>query len=480
MKKQIRSLALASLLLLTGCGKAPAEPAVTGAVGEISVPVEATEQQLTANETFTNADGTAQFTMDIDQYLRVEPLPIVEVVPWDITGEDVERVARAFFPEAVFYERTKQSDPVFTRDQLQYMIGLLNELDTEGLKELYGYTDQDTLNHVGRYIQMYTQMLDKTPEGEFREPFEDWIFRREDYHADHYDGNRNLAATTEVDGIHYWVYSIIREKGDYKYNRIFVDLGEGGVGPHYEKDLLRAKLCRTAEPTQDQIDEAVKKAQDILDRMELGQWKVSGWKVHVDEGGAYMGGHAPEYEIEVRAVPVVAGIPALDGQRIYDFQSEEKEASNYMTTGAYFLFSADGTPVYFDLTAPIREVRVVEEVAQVLPVREMLDDAQEYLGQLDPGGGIGIPYGNEAFFLMYGETAAGRIRVSDLEYGLARKKVPGKEFHYYYVPTLVFYGGSEYYGEDSGVLLAASSQFGDGIADILWLDATTGTMIPQY
>lgn len=475
MNQRMRFVVLAALVcLLTACGtKAPAAEAAVAETA--SAPAEPIREQVTADETFTSTDGTAEYTMKIDQYLSADPLPIVEVVPWDLTGEDVERVARAFFPEAVFYERTKYSDPEYTRGQLQYLIDLLSELNEEGLRELYGPVDQDTLNLVGRYIQIYTQLLAKAPEGEFREPFEDWIFRREDYHADYYNGNKNLCATTEVGDLHYNVYAIIREKGDYKYNRIFLDLGEG-LGLHYEKSLLRAKLCRTAEPTQEQVEAAVEKAQNILDRMELGQWKVSSWQVLVDDGD---GAHAPEYKIEVRAVPVVAGIPALEGQIIYNFQSEEEEASNYMASSAGFLFSADGTPVYFDMTAPIREVQVVQEAVSPLSVGELLDCAQTHLGQLDPGDGIGIPFDSDFFFIMHGESATSKIRVTSFEYGLSRKKVPGKDFHYYYVPTLVFYGGSEYYGADSGVMLESSAKYGDGIDDILWLDATDGTMIPQ-
>lgn len=461
--------------LLTACGEKTAE--VTE-VSQTTVPAEPIDEQVTVDETFTSADGTAEYTMTIDQYLQSDTLPVVEVVPHDLTEADVERVARAFFPDAVFYERTKQSDPKYTRAQLEYKISLLNELDAQGLKELYGHADQDTLDTVGSYIQFYTQKLNSAPAEEFREA-DQWVFRKEDYHCDYDHGDKVLCNTTMVDGIAYHVFAFTRNKGDYSFNRIFIDVGEG-LGLHHEKLQLWAKLCRTAEPTQEQIDAVVAKAQQILDDMELGEWKVDSWEVLVEEGSDE-GGHAPEYKIAVKAYPVVNGIPILPGQVCYDYQSDEPEASKCMTPDAYFLFAADGTPMYFALTAPIDEVGVVEEAAATLSMQELMEKAQVYLGELDPGDGIGIPFNNDTLFLMYGESSTSKIAVTSFGYGLSRRKAPGKAFHYYYVPTLVFYGSAAYYGADSGTMLASSDTYvGAGnVDDILWLDARDGTMIPQ-
>lgn len=64
-------------------------------------------------------------------------------------------------------------------------------------------------------------------------------------------------------------------------NGITIDLGSGVDLTTTEKAIYRSKLCRTEEPTEEQILAVKTKSQELLDRMGLGDWlvvdPVSGW-----------------------------------------------------------------------------------------------------------------------------------------------------------------------------------------------------------
>ena len=100
MKKKSVSAGLCGALclsLLAGCAESPKKDVVTsknGGVFQQNITVQATaplDERLTYQDTFTSTDGTVTYTLDLDQELSSQPLPVVEVVPHYLTGEDVDR-----------------------------------------------------------------------------------------------------------------------------------------------------------------------------------------------------------------------------------------------------------------------------------------------------------------------------------------------------------------------------------------------------
>lgn len=455
MKKRMFAALLAFVLCLTGCGGAET-------VTEVTTPQEtaAVAAPEAAQEAYPDTVVRSQ-DLDVDRLLASTPMPIIEVKPHDLTGEDVQRVTQVIFGDTPVYERTPLKDQKFTKDQIREQLDRLNELDAEGLMDLFGYYDQDTLDYVGRYIGHFTKLLETAPEEEFREPFQ-WNFRKQSYHYDHDHGDKILCATVKPGDYTYQIHGHVRDKDDYRFNSILVDVGYGLYAP-YEKAQIRAKLCRTAEPTQAQIDAVVDKAQSWLDQMELGQWQVSHAEVRVDEDGG-----KPEYEIAVQAVPVLQGIPVLNDQRIHSLESE-----TYFLSSAYFLFSANGELAYFDLDAPIEEVAVVEPAADTLGFAELLPVLEEHLGQRDTGS-------EGLTFLRKDGSLETKYTVTEVQYGLARRKVEGQPFRFRYVPTLVFYGTCESYNTGTADIFGSDEDAATSILDLLWVNATDGSLVMPY
>ena len=106
--------------------------------------------------------------------------------------------------------------------------------------------------------------------------------------------------------------------------------------------IYRSMLCRTEPPTQEQIDAASNKAQEMLDKMELGSWSIANAKVESKQIG-----DTEEYVIQVVAAPVICGTIATLGQHMGNYQ--DAYVATYGMTYAEFLFSANGDLVYFNL-----------------------------------------------------------------------------------------------------------------------------------
>lgn len=127
--------------------------------------------------------------------------------------------------------------------------------------------------------------------------------------------------------------------------------------------LYRAEKLRTDRPTEEQIEEAVHKAQTILEQIGLGTWKVAFSAVETSPTG-----NVVEYMIRLTAVPVFQGVAAIHRPQLGNLKSDTVYASNYYLTEATFGFSADGTLMDFTLYSPVDTKQVISEnVKTILP-----------------------------------------------------------------------------------------------------------------
>ena len=482
MKKKSVSAGLCGALflsLLAGCAESPKKDVVTSkndGVFQQNITVQATaplDERLTYQDTFTSTDGTVTYTLDLDQELSSQPLPVVEVVPHYLTGEDVERVARAIFGDAEFYEKMPQTDPKFSKQQLQAYISWMSGLATQdALARLYqregnGQTDfSEEVDLIKWYIQYFTTQLETAPEENPQKPC-DWTFRGDKAYQRDAHGNDVISTTVKLGDIEYNIYALCRDKKDYKLSEVSVGLSSG-LGLFAETDYLRAKLCRTPEPTEEQVTAAREKAQALLDRMELGTWGIR--DVHVEKQDFV---DAPEYTIEVLTTPVFGGVPALDGQLIY-LTGSDANASSYKISCASFRFSANGDLISFDLESPVDVKSVVNEGAATLPLEELMDRVKNYfsLTGLEETKQYGVMNS------WYPEPMTCQVTISELEYGLARMNVPNQEGVFYYSPAIVVYGHPDFYSQATGEHLENFFETGQNERyDLVWINAVDGSIL---
>lgn len=476
MKKHLCLVAVMALgALLCGCAAAPKNQSVTSkndGAFQANMTVAATaplEESLDYDVAFSSKDDTVEYSLHLSGDLFSDPLPIVEVVPDFFTGEEVKNICQVLLGDTQWREQIHESDPQYSREELRDKIQWMTRLaTTEAMAELYGPSEyegqyDDQIDILKTYIQMYTVMLETAPEENPR-ALCDWTFRDASLYVEPSYGDRVIQATTKVGELEYYVYCTVYDKADYHQNRLFVQLGNNRDYLNYNR--LAAQVCRTEEPTREQTEKTGEMAQNLLDKMGKGTWRVVSTEVDVNDQGS-----SPEYQIIVKAVPEFLGTPVSENQPTVNLS--DADGPGYLNTEATLSFAADGTLIYLDMCCPVKISQVINESAATLPVTELLEKAQEQLSLR------GLEETRDYFLLsnLYDGTVTCQVELTDVEVGFQRTQVPDKDYTYYYVPSLAFSGTTRYYDQATGALVDDYFVEPDKVTTLLWLNAVDGTVL---
>ena len=497
-RNAVSSLLLIATLLLCGCQQSPNQSVVVSkndgsfhagviqSAADIN-PGEIFEWQIQYSELFASTDGTVEFALSIDQNAVRSAVPVVEVVPHYFTEADAERISRVLFgADATFYEEIPRLAPeqdVMSRGEIEDIIQLLAQ-----------YTNSDTLHSlVGTAVSVdelkalilhYTEMCEMMPD-EDRRTRAKWTFCPADHYTysaaqieeknrDVSNSNSEIAVRTTVDGVPYTIRYTIRDKADFKLSHLSVYPNSHIDSSNLLKFHYETQLLCTEKPTEEQIEAIRKKAQSMLDQMEVGEWLVDQVNVEAAQRGAHT-----TYRVRVTAVPVIQDIPAVRRPQLDNLKSEEAYASNYYMTDVYFDFSADGKLYRFDMLSPIDVKEVLNENVATLSIDELLDVAKKQLSLSDYQA-----YGLSGEALQMDEQSVGekfvcKVNLCEMEYGMTRVKVPDTDASYYYVPALVLYGSVDYCGAESGQIYASSGESfaSSRVIPLLALNAVDGSVI---
>lgn len=452
-------------------------------------------QHVEVTEEFTSTDGSVEFTMRLDQTIVPPEVPVVEVVPHYLTGEDARRISHVLFGEdAVFYEEEPALVPygeMFTREDALAAIQRWSKYtNLEALRELYGkHASPSDVEVIKAGVEELTAALDKIPEGKtYREA--DWTMKLMEayrYSAeevaeideDDLVGYQSVQVATYVDDIRYTLSFSTRNDDVYKLNSIYVEPGSPMSPTGVDNMFYEAKLLRTEEPTQEQIDAAAKKGEELLNDLGLGQWKVDFCEIWTHDGRG-----VEEYIIAVHALPVINGVPAIRQPSYGSIKSDNVYASNYYMTEATVMFNAYGTLTGMEIQSPVDVVEVLNDNVATLTMDELVQRAKDHLSLSDREA-----YGISGELLRIDELGAGeefvcKIDLCQIEYGMVRIRIPNTEDGYYYVPALKCSGTVDYVGAESGEVYRSSgtnlSANDERIVPILILNAVDGSVIPIY
>ena len=207
MKKRLCGILSAAMCFtaMTGCAANPDRGSVTSkndGVFEQNMTVVATaplDEEILYTDTFTSHDGTAEYTINLDQELTSDPLPIVEVVPHFFTGEEVKRVCDVLLGETEWREQVRETDPKYSKSEIQYKLEWMTEIaSADALRELFGGKDADEALEIHRsFMQYYTVQLEKASENHPRSVC-DWSFIDSGTYDSYSDGSKAIYATTFV------------------------------------------------------------------------------------------------------------------------------------------------------------------------------------------------------------------------------------------------------------------------------------------
>lgn len=445
-------------------------------------------KRVTRHTDFQSTDNSVQFVVDIDQDISTSNMPIVEVQPYFITESDAKRVAEALFNDATFYESEPLFGGIVSKKDIQSSIQRWSEYCSgQKLLELYPEC-ADFMDEISEIIKngiaSYTERYDDAPDGNPYTPCK-WTFRPEStymYSAEKLaeldlDLSKDLSVIdidVDTGNIPYALTFYIYDREEFKLSYISAYPNTRYSPWSIDESIFHAQLCRTSKPTQAQIDAALKKAQEILDEIGLGQWVVDESYLETQ----YVG-DAEEYIIHVNAVPIFNGVPVIRRPQIDRTNSESIYSASYYFTDVHFEFTATGNLIQFRLDSPLDIVRVVNENVAVLPFDTLMDTAQKMLIYSDYQA-----YGLSGDLLNELEREAGenfmcKVEICNLEFGLIRVNVPNLDYRYYYVPGIIVYGTVDYYGKDSQTLYQASGETlgSDRVVPLIALNAVDGSVI---
>lgn len=427
-------------------------------------------------DTFQSTDGSVTFKIDVQNSIRTPNMPVVEVVPHAITEEEAHNAAVALCGAfAVFYEAEPALNEKYSRsDIISQIERWLPFASTMGMKQLFPNgnksnweSDAQTLRETITYLS--DRYLDNNAPDYEHTPCQ-WTFHKSSHYvygaeeATKHDTSRDndeISAWVSNGAGRYGTFTVsCRDNKDFKLNNIFYSATINGP-LLVDYALYRAEKLRTEKPTDAQIEAAIDKAQAIMDQMGLGTWKVD-----FSDLGEYKSGDITEYTINLSAVPIFQGVPAIHRPQLSNLKSEAAYASNYYLSEATFEYSADGTLMDFILYSPVDTTQVVNENTKTMSMDEIINRAKEHLSLSDA-----YEYGASLEYMD--DEYSCTVTITHVEYGLTRTKVPNTDESYYYVPVAMLSGNVEY-----KILDTEEVFFYRDNVQLLMVNAVDGSIIP--
>ena len=450
-------------------------------------------QEIVYDEQFSSSDGSVSFQFSINEQFDASNYPVAEIVPHYLTSEDAKRVAGVLLGNVSFYEQEPLLAPLdkmgYSKEEIRNRIERWSQYTSiESVRQLLGDQMGDpeqTVEIVKKFIADFTELFESTPENQVPKAC-DWTFKKDSYYyysaddesiGDVSDDNDSIKAVAKVGNVEYTFEAATRNKNDFKINNIHLTLSHGVAPADIDRSIFRAMLCRTSEPTDEDISAAKSKAQRMLDQMVLGRWKVDSSSVVT----TYFG-DTPEYIIQVSAVPVISDIPVIRRPQFSNLKSKNTFASNYYLTDANFAFSANGDIVGFEMFSSIDVKSILNANVATKSIDELIVLAKEHLMLSDY-----YEYGIDQEYLDWvekdaGEKIACEIDICQMEYGLVRVKVPNTDDSYYYVPGVILSGTIDYIGKDTKAVYDASGKtiWNERIVPLVALNAIDGSIVELY
>lgn len=418
---------------------------------------------------FLSTDGYVEFQINIDTSIPNTDMPIVEVSPHFVTEAECKKIAEIILGDATFYEK----DQVLSRDEIQQCLQRwIPFTDRDAMQDLLPPTAEGTIDWrielLKRSIKAYSEAYESAPVENPHKVCE-WVFHPDSYYSpilteetgkNTYEENRSIQAITYANKIPYYYYATIRDSEDFKLSSVYVYPVEYALG---DKAMYIAELCRTEKPSNAQMEQIKTKADDMLRKMNIGEWKIDECYIETTE--------RDEHIVHVNAVPKFLDVAVLRIPQLNNLKSKAAFASNYYLTDASFRFTPNGDLLYFEIQSPVDINQIVNENVSVYPMSELLESAKNILSLSDM---YAYDFNSIVDLCKEQQIALGcRVKINGLEYNLVRVKKPNTDAVYYYVPGIILYGSIEYYDRETEELICFLEQ-----KPLLAMNAVDGSILP--
>ena len=178
-------------------------------------------------------------------------------------------------------------------------------------------------------------------------------------------------------------------------------------------------------PTQEQIAAAKADAQNILDSIGIGQWRVTSAEVI-----QYGSENAPEYGILVQAAQMLQEL---------ELTVEENWSLGATDTNAWLRFTPDGTLVDIGCWSPLQVTE--ESSVEILDPDTLLEKAKSVLASYPA-------------IQTFGKPAEYTVEITDIVWGSTLTGVDAQTGAYRYVPSLIFRGEIQFQSPEGQYLFS--------------------------
>jgi hypothetical protein len=379
-----------------------------------------TESIYTDN--FTSTDGSIAFSINLKKPESNAPLSVLQVTPHSFTSVEAEHVARVLFGDADMYEYSKE----MSKTAIEKIILELRQhiSDRSALVEYYGgdelladYVTADYENRIAAYEQLYQDAAETV-----QIQLTDWSFHPQSYYDDSaenndeiegYDQTECIEATCTLEGFPYRFNVYNRDAKDYRkhYIHAYVD----------DETLELNEIYSTDNPTNEDRDSYVIRAQEILETLDFGQWVIV--SCVTQEWPDTLTGETL-YKTVMDAYPVYN---ALQLTKVPDIDlvgnSDDFYAENYDYESIRFEFSGDKL-TSFEYLGSLEVVSTSKDNVEIISFDVAMDNLKKYLSLM-----------SDASFLY----EVDRISIEHMEMGYSRVRIKNNASDFYLIPSYTFY-----------------------------------------
>ncbi len=460
MKRKVKLLGaillVATATLIVSCSSAPSSMnsangiALSSHQGDDYTIHSSQHEDKTAPETVASLDGAVEYYFECEINASTVDYPVVDVSPHEFTVQDAQRVGRALFGDTQFFEYVYDR-PVSSEEKEENLARWESYLSGGKIQDLFKGNEvliRDYELVLNRFEANYAAAIDN-PSGSFEMTPCEWTFRPDSFYYGELaeKGPKVIRAVVDNDGVTYRFDVVNRTSDDFCVYMVSAYLYNATSPNNIDALVQQYELCKSLEPSQEQLSAIEDKAYSILSALNVGDWKID--YCHSDR---LCRGDQEAYVITVRAVPVLEDFPVLRQVQLSNLRSDLDGAQHFYYTNAEFTFAPDGTLLTCTIQSPVDVNQISNDSTEVMTQDQLMQIAEDHLARK------GIAVYKDYYTDDPDANVSAKVYITKMEVGLARIELAnGKTYRY--VPALCLDGRFEIYGKD-GRLLMDSSEMG--------------------
>lgn len=411
LKKYAVIVGIMGILLLSGCAENPSEDIVVNkneGVLEQAILEQASEEQNadipdTYADSFQSSTGNIIVQVDADILKQDTELPVLRVLPHEISSEDLQRWAEVLFEGNTAYDGRE----VATKSDIEQNILELRESMNNGDLREEASSEKEYEEYLDYYEDLIADLqkeYETAPES--YEPQEtDWTFHSWDYYEQvDEDLKKTLyfIAKTKLNGYTATIKAANRNENDYLLHTLRFLYEEEG-----EMEEIPYRSIS--------VEEAQMQAEQIIEQIQPGEWELARCSDDSSENVSL-------YQLEY--VPKYEGVPMAEDGYI-DIRSEDLYAANLYYT-VLRISIMNGIVQSAELLSPMDVEEVVNENVKTLSFEEIYDSFKNYAQ---------ASFSQETLEEM---GVVGGVTIDQIEQKLFRIKEKNSEDSFLIVPVWVF------------------------------------------